>query len=105
MTSTLTGVTPELTVEHMSEETVWKIAIRDEIRAFMATNPEPLWAASEAERDWHFAHSLHRPREDYEAVEVPAHDAVRREIARFSAVRAELHAKRRAEWSRQRGEA
>jgi hypothetical protein len=53
------------------EPTLWKIAIRDDIRAFMATNPTPYWADTESERDWYLEKGLHRPREDYVVEEVP----------------------------------
>lgn len=74
-----------------SEPPVWKIAIRDEIRARMVTNPDPYWARTESERDW-CLRNLHRPREDYDVVEVPGpvDRAIADERARFERVRAEL---------------
>ncbi|MFI6304261.1 hypothetical protein ACIBCH_20515 [Amycolatopsis thailandensis] len=76
--------------------TVWKIALRDELRATMCTNPTPLWAPTESEKDWVLEHLLHRPREDYVAEEVPEHDHVAREQERFKRVRRELSEQERA---------
>lgn len=80
------------------EPTIWKIAIRDEIRARMVTNPEPYWASTESERDWVLEHQLHRPREDYVAVEVPGPvgRAIEDEAVRWARVRAELRERGRA---------
>jgi len=74
------------------QPTVWKIAIRDEIRARMATYPTPSWAQTEEEKDWVLEHLLHRPREDYvvEAVPGPILDAIPREQDRFARVRKQL---------------
>ncbi|MEV8610248.1 hypothetical protein AB0383_20375 [Amycolatopsis sp. NPDC051373] len=54
-------------------ETLWRIALRDDLLVTMigSTNPEPYWAKDEAERDWALEHQLHRPREDYVVEEVP----------------------------------
>jgi hypothetical protein len=47
---------------------VWRIALR---RApGMATRPEPIYATTEAERDWWLAR-LTRPREEYHVDHVP----------------------------------
>lgn len=71
---------------------MWKIAIRDEIRARMVTNPDPYWATTESERDWYLEKNLHRPREDYVVEEVPGpvSRAIADERARFDRVRAEV---------------
>jgi hypothetical protein len=72
--------------------TLWKIAIRDDIRASMVTDPSPYWAKDESERDWYLAQQLKRPREDYDVVEVPGpvERALDDERARFDRVRREL---------------
>ncbi|MFD5089342.1 hypothetical protein ACFWMR_01980 [Amycolatopsis thailandensis] len=77
---------------HDDQPTVWKIAIRDDIRAHMCTYPSPQWASTEAEKDWVLEHLLHRPREDYtvEAVPGPILDAIPREQDRFARVRKQL---------------
>ncbi|GAB3156312.1 hypothetical protein GCM10027258_62540 [Amycolatopsis stemonae] len=74
------------------ESTVWRIAIRDELRATMATNPEPYWAEDAVEKDWALEHALHRPREDYVVEEVPGPlaRAIADEKVRWKARRAEL---------------
>jgi len=79
------------------EPTIWKIAIRDELRARMATNPGPYWAKDESERDW-YLENAHRPREDYEVVEVPGpvERAIADEQVRWERVRAELRQRREA---------
>ncbi|MEV0066113.1 hypothetical protein [Amycolatopsis sp. NPDC050768] len=63
----------------------------------MATDPEPIWARDEAQRDWHLEHTVKRRRDDYVYDEVPSpvEVAVHREIARFKRVRAELYTQRR----------
>jgi hypothetical protein len=75
MTCALTTPSVTLTIEHMSEKpdgsTVWRIQIRPDILAKLATHPTPEYAKTEAERDWHLAKMLHRPREDYIVEEVP----------------------------------
>lgn len=87
------------------EPTVWKIAIRDELRANMATNPEPYWATTESERDWFLEKQLHRPREDYDVVEVPGPvaRAIRDEQIRWKARRAELWEQRKQQREAGRG--
>jgi hypothetical protein len=74
------------------DPTLWKVAIRDDIRAFMATDPSPYWATTVSERDWFLAKQLKRPREDYVVEEVPGplERALREERARFDRVRREL---------------
>lgn len=74
------------------ELTVWKIAIRDDIRAPMITDTEPYWARNESERDWALENAIHRPREDYTVEEVPGPiaRAIADETERFARVRAEL---------------
>ncbi|SFO03843.1 hypothetical protein [Amycolatopsis rubida] len=53
-------------------EWLWRIALRDDILIPMlgTTNPQPDWAATEAERDWYLQRT-HRPVEDYVAELVP----------------------------------
>jgi hypothetical protein len=80
-------------VEAVTDEpTLWKIAIRDDIRAFMVTDPSPYWAADESERDWFLDKQLKRPREDYTVEEVPGPvgRAIDDEHTRFDRVRREL---------------
>jgi hypothetical protein len=84
---------------------VWKIAIRDELRATMVTNPTPYWATTVSERDWALEHALHRPREDYVVEEVPGpvEQAIRDEQVRWKARRAELWQQRKQEGEDGRG--
>lgn len=79
------------------EPTLWKIAIRDDIRAFMATDPSPYWASTESERDWFLEKQLKRPREDYTVEEVPGpiDRALADEHTRFDRVRRELREARK----------
>jgi hypothetical protein len=86
------------------EPTIWKIAIRDELRARMATQPGPNWATTESERDWYLKNA-HRPREDYDVVEVPGPigRAIADERVRFERVRAELWQQRNQEREDDRG--
>jgi hypothetical protein len=86
------------------EPTVWKIAIRDELRARMATQPEPNWATTESERDWYLKNG-HRPREDYEVVEVPGpvERAIADEKVRWKARRQELWQQQKREREAGRG--
>lgn len=81
------------------EPTVWKIAIRDEIRAFMVTDPSPYWATTVSERDWFLDKQLKRPREDYVVEEVPGpvEHALHVERARFELVRRQLREERHLE--------
>ncbi|WP_086853381.1 hypothetical protein [Amycolatopsis kentuckyensis] len=76
--------------------TVWKIAIRDDIRAFMVTDPDPYWAKDVAERDWYLEKQLKRPREDYVVEEVPGpiDRAIRDENIRFELARIQLRTER-----------
>jgi hypothetical protein len=87
------------------EPTIWKIAIRDELRATMVTNPEPYWADTEAHRDWALEHALHRPREDYVVEEVPGpvERAIADEKVRWKARREELWQQRKQEREADRG--
>ncbi|EOD66891.1 hypothetical protein [Amycolatopsis vancoresmycina] len=75
-----------------TDPTVWKIAIRDDIRARMVTNPDPYWAKTESEKDWLLSNMIKRPREDYDVVEVlgPIDRAIDDEQERWERVRAEL---------------
>lgn len=50
---------------------LWRIALRDDLLLSMATDPEPYWASTDDERDWALTHLMHRPREDYDVVQVP----------------------------------
>ncbi len=88
------------------EPTVWKIALRDELRVSLGTNPSPDWGETESERDWYLEKMLHRPREDYTVEEVPGpiRRAIYDEIDRFQRVRKEIRDRRKAEW-RPRSEA
>lgn len=82
--------------ECSDEPTLWKIAIRDDIRAFMATDPSPYWASTESERDWFLEKQLKRPREDYTVEEVrgPIERAIDDERGRYDRVRKQLHEER-----------
>jgi hypothetical protein len=86
------------------EPTIWKIAIRDELRARMATQPEPYWATTESERDWYLKNA-YRPREDYVVVEVPGplQRAIEEERVRYERVREELWQQRKQEREDGRG--